>query len=154
MIEQKHIQNIVEDIIKDSDLFIIDISVSPSNIIIVIIDSMKGVAIDKCISISKEIESKLDRDVEDFELKVSSAGIGQPFTVIQQYHKNIGNDVEVLCAEGKKHKGILTKVTDDGFEIEYEVKEKVEGKKKKVLVKKTDFFTFDSIKYIKDIISF
>jgi len=154
MIVQKHIQNIVEDIIKDSDLFIVDISVSCSNIIIVIIDSMKGVSIDKCISISKELESKLDRDEEDFELKVSSAGIGQPFTVIQQYHKNIGNDVEVVCAEGKKHKGKLTKVTDEGFEIEYEVNEKVEGKKKKIIVIKTDFFNFDSIKYIKDIISF
>ncbi len=154
MIEKKHIQNIVTDIIKDSELFIVDINVSPSNIIIVVVDSMKGVSIDKCISISKEIESKLDRDVEDFELKVSSAGIGQPFTVIQQYHKNIGNDVEVLCAEGNKYKGKLTRVTDEGFEIEYETKEKVEGKKKKELVKKTDFFNFDSIKYIKDIISF
>ncbi len=154
MIKQEYIREIVEEIIKDSELYIVCVTVSASNVIKVLVDSMDGVSIDKCITISKQIEKQLDRDTEDFELEVSSAGIGQPFCVIQQYHKNIGNNVEVLNTDGQKYKGILTSIADNGFEIEYEEKEKVEGQKKKILVQKTVFFEFSSVKYIKDIISF
>ena len=34
--------------------------------------------------LSRFIESHLDREVEDFELEVGSAGLGQPFRVLRQ----------------------------------------------------------------------
>ena len=38
-----------------------------------------------CVALSKYIEDHLNRDEEDYELEVGSAGLGQPFKVPQQY---------------------------------------------------------------------
>ena len=154
MIDKKIVREVVEKEIAETDLFIVDISVSTGNAISVMIDSMNGVPISTCIELSRAIEKHFDRDVEDFELQVASAGIGQPFQVIQQYRKNIGREVEVLTAEGIKLKGKLITVGDDKIEIEVEEKVKVEGKKKKQVVVNTHTFAFDQIKSTKDIITF
>ena len=154
MIDKKNILEIVKKEIAETDLFIVDVSVSASNAISVMVDSMNGVPISTCIELSKAIEKHFDRDVEDFELQVASAGIGQPFQVIQQYQKNLGREVEVLTNEGIKHKGKLIAVSENEIEIEEEEKLKLEGKKKKQIVLKTYSFTFDQIKSTKDIITF
>ena len=86
----------------------VDVTVSTSNHIVVEIDTQNGVNIDFCAELSRHIESQLDREVEDYELEVGSAGLTAPFKVIEQYHKNKGNEVDVLTKEGKKITGILT----------------------------------------------
>lgn len=154
MIDKKIVKEVVEKEIADTNLFLVDISVSTSNAISVMIDSMEGVPINTCIELSRAIEKHFDREVEDFELQVASAGIGQPFQVIQQYHKNVGRDVEVLTTEGVKQTGKLITVGENEIEIEVEEKVKVEGKKKKQIVVNTYTFTFDQIKSTKDIITF
>jgi ribosome maturation factor RimP len=87
------------------------------------------------------IEKGLDRDVEDFELQVSSPGLDMPFGVIEQYYKNEGQKVSVVDDEGSKYTGILKNVTKGGFDLETEVK--VKGKAKVV---KDVPFNFDQIK--------
>lgn len=154
MIDKKTIQGIIEKEIENSDLYLVETKVSSDNTISVMIDSFTGVPIIKCIELSRAIEGQLDREIEDFELSVSSAGIGQTFQVIQQYHKNVGKDVEVLTSEGKKNIGKLLAVGENEIEIEVEELIKVEGKKKKQLVTKTLSFEFDQIKSTKDIITF
>ena len=67
--------------------------------------------------VSQLIDANLDREVEDYELQVSSAGIGQPFKVKQQYHKNINRQIEILFKDGKKSIGTLKAVNDDDFEV-------------------------------------
>ena len=59
--------------------FLVDVTITPDNSIVVEIDQAEGVWIDDCVDLSRFIESALDRDVEDYELEVGSAGIGQPF---------------------------------------------------------------------------
>ncbi|WP_461630919.1 ribosome assembly cofactor RimP [Labilibaculum euxinus] len=154
MIDKKTITEIIENEIADTDLFLVDVSVSSGNVISVVIDSYNGVPIITCIELSKAIEGHFDREVEDFELQVASAGIGQPFQVFKQYHKYINKDVEVLTTEGIKFSGKLITVGDNEIEIEVEEMEKVEGKKKKQLVVKNYSFTLDQIKSTKDIITF
>jgi ribosome maturation factor RimP len=154
MINKSIVEDLIKELIADTNLFIVEIKVSSDNSISVLIDSMDGVNLEKCILLTKAFEGKLDREIEDYELQVASAGIGQAFQVHQQYEKNIGNEVEILTTEGKKFKGTLTELTEDGFMIEYEEMEKLEGKKKKVAVGKQQTFKKDEIKYIKDIISF
>ena len=154
MIDKKIITEVVEKEIAETDLFLVEISVSTSNAISVMIDSMNGVPISTCIELSRAIEKHFDRDVEDFELQVASAGIGQPFQVIQQYHKNIGREVEVLTTDGTKKKGKLITVGENEIEIEVEEMVKVEGKKKKQLLVSKLSFSFDQIKSTKDIITF
>ncbi len=154
MIEKKQIIDIVENEIADTDLFLVEVNVSATNSITVMIDSMEGVPIKTCVDLSRNIEKHFDRDVEDFELSVMSAGIGQPFLVMEQYHKNINREVEVLTCEGKKYTGKLIEIRESDIVLEIEEKVKVEGHKKKQLVLNTYSFAFDEIKYTKDIITF
>lgn len=154
MIKESVIENIISDKLQQDDIFIVEMGVKPGNKINIVIDNDNGVPISYCIEISKLIESGLNRDEEDFELEVSSAGIGQPFKVLRQYKKNIGREVEVLTSEGEKFKGKLVAVSNDGFDVETEEKVKVEGKKRKELQVKVVNCKFDEVKQVKDIISF
>ncbi|RZT92448.1 ribosome maturation factor RimP [Ancylomarina subtilis] len=154
MIDKKTIQGIIEKEIENTDLYLVETKVSSNNTISVMIDSFNGVPISTCIELSRAIEGQLDREVEDFELQVSSAGIGQTFQVIQQYHKNVGKDVEVLTMDGNKFIGKLLVVGEKEIEVEIEELVKVEGKKKKQLITKTLTLDFEQIKSTKDIITF
>ena len=136
------------------DYFIVNISVKKDNVIEVIIDGDQGVTVQKCIDVSRSIEHNLDRDAEDFELSVSSAGLGKPFKVHRQYVKNIGREVEVVPSEGKPVSGILKQVDEEGFDLEVTTLERPNEKKKKVEVVKTIRFQFDSKPKVKNIISF
>lgn len=154
MIEKQKIQEIIDDFIKQKDAFVVDIKVSTSNKISIEIDSVKGFTINDCVETSRLIESKLDREVEDYELEVSSAGLSEPFKVVQQYQKNLGKDVETITLDGKKIKGVLSNVTDKGFEIDESKMVKVEGKKKKQSVIEKHSFDFNQVKSTKIIIKF
>ncbi len=154
MIEKKAVNTIIEDFIQDTDYFLVETTIGKNNEIKVYIDSMQNVSLDFCIQITKEIESKLDREVEDYELEVSSAGITSPFKVEKQYEKNIGNEVEVFTKENKKIVGILASYNKENIEVEFEVKEKLEGEKRKKLVKKVEKIEVDNIKTIKQNIRF
>lgn len=154
MIGKEQISDIVEQEIDGTPLFLVDIVVNPGNIIVVEVDSEANIGIDDCIALSKKIESHLDRDIEDFELEVGSAGLTSPFKIPRQYNKNIGNEVEVLTSGGQKIKGILKSSNDDGFELTLTKKVKPEGSKKKVIVEEDITFRYDEVKYTKYIISF
>ncbi len=85
---------------------------------------------------------------------VGSAGIGQPFKVYQQYVNYIGKDVEVLAADGKKVQGVLKAVDGDEFVVSVKEKQKVEGKKRPVIVDVDKQFNMNNIKYTKYLLSF
>jgi len=154
MIEKSIVRQLVEDFIAESDRFIVDVNVSKDNSILVEIDSKDGVAIDDCVALTKYIESKIDREVEDYNLEVGSAGLSSPFKVVEQYRKYEGSEVEVLDGDGKKHHGILKDVTDSSFGVEVVSKIKPEGAKRKVEVPETLTFEYDKIKYTKYTIRF
>jgi ribosome maturation factor RimP len=96
----------------------------------------------------------MDRDAEDYELEVGSAGIGQPFKVVQQYINHVGKEVEVLTKEGKKLVGVLKDANDSQFVVSVPTKVKEEGAKRPKLVDIDETFTYDNIKYTKYLISF
>lgn len=134
MIDKQLIIDAVEKAIKDSDIFLVDVKVTPDNNITVEIDNPTGIDIDTCSRITRAIESEVDRDVEDYELEVGSAGLTAPFKVKGQYLKNIGNDISVLTRNGKKLKGVLKDVTDDTFTMTVTRKVRLEGKKRPEMV--------------------
>ncbi|MCW3787192.1 ribosome assembly cofactor RimP [Plebeiibacterium sediminum] len=154
MITKEQISTLIQEKLEADDCFLVDLKISTGNKITVLIDSMSGISIDYCIQISRLIEGSLDREVEDFELEVSTPGLGQALKVKQQYVKNIGREVEVTLLNAAPHKGILTEVTENGFTIEEEKKVKIEGKKKKELKIFSHNYTFDEIKSVKVVISF
>ena len=129
MLEKSVIKTLVDQWLEGKDYFLVDIEISQDNKVVVEIDHADGVWIEDCVSLSKHIEDHLDRDKEDFELEVGSAGLGQPFKVPQQYINFIGKDVEVLDLEGRKTKGVLKAVDGNTFTVTTMEKVKVEGKK-------------------------
>jgi len=154
MIDSKKVKALTEEWLEGKDYFFVDATVSDDNKIVIEIDHKDGVWIEDCCDLSRYVESKLDRDVEDFELEVGSAGIGQPMKVVQQYVNNVGNDVEVLTADGKKLTGVLTAADNDGFALSYKEKQKVEGKKRPVMVDVTRTFSYGEAKWVKAVIKF
>lgn len=136
------------------EYFLVDVSVSADNCVSVEIDHAEGVWIEDCVLLSKHIEANLDREEEDYELEVGSAGIGQPFKVLQQYINHIDKEVEVLARDGKKYRGILTRAEEDQFTITVKVKEKPEGAKRPIMVDKEYTWKYDEVKYTKYLINF
>ena len=93
-------------------------------------------------------------DVEDFELEVGSAGIGQPFKVLQQYINSIGYDVELLTADGKKLEGAMKSADEQGFVVTVMEKQRIEGKKRPQMVEVDKSFGYGDVKWVKNIIDF
>ncbi len=154
MIDRNVVKNLVEEWLEGTEYFLVDIQISPDNRIVVEIDHADGVWIDDCVELSKYIEDHLDRDKEDFELEVGSAGLGQPFKVAQQYKNFVGKEVEVLDAEGHKTRGILKEVDGNRFVVTTKEKQTPEGKKRPVLTDVDKAFEMDKVKYTKYLISF
>ncbi len=154
MIENEFIRQIVEDFLSETNCFIVDIKVDKNNSILVEIDSEEGVSIDYCAELARFIESKADREVEDYELEVGSPGLGSPFKVLEQYRKHEGCEVEVQDLSGMKHQGFLSNVSENGFDLEVTKKIKPEGAKRKVEVTENIPFKYENIKHTKYIIRF
>ena len=154
MITQEVLENIVEEELKGSSIYLVDLNISGTNRLSVYIDSDKGVTIDECVALSRSIEKRLDRDAEDFELEVSSPGLDMPLRIFAQYKKNIGREVEILFKDGKKIKGKLIAVTAGNIELEEQKKIKEEGSKKKKLIILKHNINMDAVKSAKVVISF
>ncbi|MFA6924466.1 MAG: ribosome assembly cofactor RimP [Bacteroidales bacterium] len=118
MLSIENVKNIIEEKIKESDKFIVDVKISSNNKILISLDSVQNITIGECAEISRFIETKLNRDNEDFELEVSSPGLNQPFKVFRQYLKNINKDVSVVGYDGIKRTGKLLKADENGIEIQ------------------------------------
>ena len=154
MIEKKTVCQIVEEWLEGKDYFLVEVTVSPDDKIVVEIDHAEGVWIEDCVELSRFIESKLNHEEEDYELEVGSAGIGQPFKVLQQYYIHIGQEVEVLTGDGRKLAGILKDADEEKFTVGVQKKVKTEGSKRPKLVEEDETFTYEQIKYTKYLISF
>ena len=154
MIDKTALTTFIESQLEGTGLYLVDLTVSPANEIKVEVDSDTSVDIDECVALTRKIEQEFDRDKEDYELEVGSAGLTSPFKVRRQYEKNIGHEVEVLSADGKKYKGLLREAGDDSFTIVCEEKVKPEGAKRPVIEKVEHTFGYGDVKYTKYLLQF
>ena len=157
MINKKRVKELIEDRIAElnSGLFVVDLSISPTNIISVELDKMGGnVSINDCMSVSRNVEHNLNREEEDFEILVSSAGLDKPFRVLDQYKKNIGRPVKVVLKEGPKVEGVLIEADAEKIILEQERLEKIDGKKKKEKITECLTFQMSEIKETKVVVLF
>ena len=154
MIAKSKVTEIVNQWLEDKEYFLVEVSVSADNCVSVEIDHADGVWIEDCVQLSKHIEANLNRDEEDYELEVGSAGIGQPFKVLQQYINHVSKEVEVLACDGKKYRGVLTRADEESFTVTIQVKEKPEGAKRPILVDKEYTWKYNEVKYTKYLINF
>ena len=138
MIEKKTVCQIVDEWLAGKDYFLVEVTISPDDKILVEIDHKEGVWIEDCVELSRYIE----------------AGIGQPFKVLQQYINHIGKEVEVLAKDGRKLSGVLKEADEQHFVVTIQKKVKEEGAKRPKLVDEDLTFTYEEIKYTKYLISF
>ena len=148
------IKTIADPILESKNLFLVDLKISKDNVIELFIDALNGVNIKTCIEVSREIEECLNREEEDFELMVSSAGIGYPFKVEGQFQKNLNKTVELKFKDNTKQTGILKAFDSQTVTIGYEEKKLIEGTKKKQLVQTEKTISREEIKEIKDVVVF
>ena len=153
MIDKAKIVDLVSEQL-DERMFLVDVLISATGVIRVFVDSFEGITIERCVQISRHIEGNLDREAEDFELQVSSAGLSEPFRVKEQYYKNTGRNIEILTDAGEKHTGLLKLATPDYIIFETESKEKVDGQKKKQLTVREHKLEYGEIKSAKVVVSF
>lgn len=154
MIKKSVVEALVNDWLEGRDYFLTDLTISADDHIVIEIDHEDGVWIDDCVALSKYVESHLDRDEEDFELEVGSAGIGQPFKVLRQYENHLGKEVEVQTKNGTKYHGILKEVTPEHFLITIEKKIKLPESKRPKIVEEDLSFTYSEVAYTQYLISF
>lgn len=149
MIDKELLRSVIEDKLSQTDCFLVSLSVSSTNSIVVAIDSATSVNLDFCIELTQYIEQKFDRNTEDYSLEVGSYSISEPFVDSRQYVKNIGRTIEILTLEHKKIRGILLKADSAGFTVETETKEQLEGQKRKTIVTRQTSFAYNDVKSTK-----
>ena len=103
------IESAVESAATDNDAFLVELELKPNNIIVAFLDSDNGLTIEQIKMINRQIESDLDRDVEDFNLTVSSPDLNRPLKTWRQYKKNVGRYLKVKFNE-RQEEGMLMKV--------------------------------------------
>lgn len=153
MITKEQITQLANEALDSTDRFVVDITVSKSNVIFVYIDADTSVTIDHCVELSRFIESRLDREIEDYELSVSSAGIDYPLLVNRQFKKYVEKDLEILHNDGVKKIYKLLSYNEEKIEVQ-EVAIKMLGKLKKTKYGETVELQLKDIKEIKPYINF
>ena len=149
MITEQQVKKLIEKHFSGSDLFLVDLLIKPGNHISVFIDGDHGVKIEDCRNLSHFLDKNLDRETEDFDLTISSAGADRPLKLPRQYKKNTGNELELVTNSGEKITGIVLNVNESDIQVEHSVK-----KSKKEIEKKIVSLKFDEIKSAKEVISF
>ncbi len=156
MIDKNVIKTAVDEWLGQNEYYLVDVEMTPDDRIVIEIDHADGVWIEDCADLSRFLQEKLGEELGDYELEVGSAGIGQPFKVLQQYRNHIGKEVEVLQQDGLKFQGLLKEVNEEGTHFVVTVKEKqhVEGKKRPVLIDVDKTFAISDVKYCKYLLAF
>lgn len=125
MLDKEQIVTWVNEFLEGTDRFLVDVSIKFNDSIMVFLDADSGLTIDHCAEVSKMIEAKLDRDEEDFELRVSSAGLDHPFQLLRQYKKNIGKRIKVELTDGTAHTGNLLQADESALTLEPIIEKKL-----------------------------
>ena len=154
MITRESIQTQVEEWLKQGDYFLVDIQMDGDDRIVIEIDCADGVWIEDCAELSRFLQERIGEELGDYELEVGSAGLGQPFKVEQQYKNRVGDDVEVITADGEKVVGVLKSVDGRLFTVTTLEKQVPEGKKRPVKVEVDRQFSMDEVKSTRYLLAF
>lgn len=155
MITKETLKTLVEEWLKKGDYFLVDIQMDGADDRIVIeIDCADGVWIEDCAELSRFLQERVGEELGDYELEVGSAGLGQPFKVEQQYVNHVGDQVEVVTADGKKVTGVLKSVDGRSFVVSTQEKQVPEGKKRPVKVDVDREYSMDDVKSTRYLLAF
>ncbi len=134
----EELKKIITGKLTDPSQFLVDVIAKgqkSSKKVLIVIDGDKGVTIDDCANLSRELSKAFD-DAQLFDdsymLEVSTPGLDHPLKLQRQYNKNIGRRVKVATQQGSVE-GKLVDVDDGKITIEQEI-----GTGKHTDIKKVD----------------
>ena len=130
---KEKVEQLIAEGIEGTEIYVVNLTVSSSNDINVLLDSDSGLSLADCRTVSRAIEFNLDREEEDFSLTVASAGIGEPL-VLRQYMKNVGRKVAVTLNDGEVIEAKMIAADDQSIELEWKSREKKPKGKGKITV--------------------
>lgn len=131
--------NIIDELSKmtsaltaETDLFLVDLFIKPTNNIKVFLDGDNGVTIDAVSKLNKTLYKQIEESGlfpdDNFSLEVSSAGIDSPLKMTRQYKKNVGRFLEVVLEDDSIVMGQLKSADDSQILLEIKDKKKKEVK--------------------------
>ena len=153
MITKEQIISLAEEAMQGTDRYIVNVLIHNDNVIELYLDADSSVTIDDCVAVSNFINEKLDRDVEDYELSVSSAGIDEPLLKMRQYKKYIGKDLIITDNEGVKKMYKLLSFNEMQLEVE-EAEAKKYGKLTKIIYHDATTLEINKLKEVRPYIKF
>lgn len=151
----KNIQSTLDAFLKDTDKFVVELTMSNDNLIQITLDGDNRASIDDCIEVTRYLESKYDRDQEDYELRVSTYGIDNPIIMLRQFNKIVGTEIMIKKAEENEQRVRLEKIDNDDLYVTHRIKKG--GPKAKALIFKdgdSEVLSFQELEYVKEIICF
>lgn len=164
---KEDISKVIADYLGSHNLFLVDITISKDDDVEITVESKDSdVKIENCVDIDHIVSDAFDRDVHDYSLTVTSAGLDQPFKVLEQYEKFKGEEVEIVVKQlgaendgikkgaGGKITAVISSVAENGIEVSVTEKVKEQGAKRKTEVTRSVFFAFDNIKSCRPVIKF
>jgi ribosome maturation factor RimP len=106
------ILDFVSGCLTSEEHFVVDVEVSASKrpTITVILDGDKGISIDHCSKVSRELGAWLEENnllESAYVLEVSSPGVDSPLRMPRQFLANMGRTLQVSLKDGQIHKGKL-----------------------------------------------
>jgi ribosome maturation factor RimP len=118
----------------ETDVFLVEVRIKPTNNVKVFLDADNGISTDRLVQFNRRFYRELEEEQvfpnNDFSLEISSPGLDEPLKLNRQYKKNIGRYVEVVQNDGLKTEGKLISAADDQVVVE---EEKGKGKKKEMI---------------------
>lgn len=136
------------------NLFILDLKERPGNAFAIFVDGEDFVTLEKLSRLNKLIEAAFDRDMEDFSLEVSSPGATTPLTDRRQLPKHLGAPMQLLMNDGKKVKGELSALNEEGLTLRWKERVPKEIGKGKQTIEREEFFAFSQVKEAKRTVNF
>lgn len=137
------IRLLTEQLIEDTDMFVVNIKIKPINNVKVFLDADSGLSIGKCAIVNRKLNAILEAEnlfpEGDYSLEVSSPGVDEPLKNMRQYKKNIGRNVLVTLAENVEKLGLLKEVTEEKIVLEIKQPKKKESIIEEILI--TDIVT-------------
>ncbi|MCB9170523.1 MAG: hypothetical protein H6597_01445 [Flavobacteriales bacterium] len=132
MITVQEVKAIVEQHLRNTGHFLVDVQVRPNDKVEVEVDDPGSIRLEQLAALNKAIRADLDALGHDVELQVGSPGMGRPFKVPEQYTKHIGRLVQVELTEGRTLEGLLERVDPLHLAIRIQHPSKIKGRPAKL----------------------
>lgn len=136
-------------------LFLVDLKVSGKSgpqKVVVLIDGDRGVGIDDCSKVSREMAAIIEEQdliSGKYILEVSSPGVDSPLKLPRQYPQHIGRKLKLNLTDGQEIKGMLKEVSESSLSVEKEAKKKDKESRAEIVE-----IPFNNIEKAKVLISF